>query len=103
MGLARYYMSKIDRKIQSNIAKARCRDERGRFVKKRACQTHTHSQPSRDKTYSYFLAFVLLFALLAATVLVFAGCNGPRSATMCLKNGFYVKCPKGVEVGTELK
>lgn len=46
----------------------------------------------------------VLFALLLAFVLSFQGCAiQPREASMCLKNGNWVKCPKGVAVGTEIR
>lgn len=46
------------------------------------------------------LGIVLIIAILFAFFI--AGCNGPRSATMCLKNGEWIKCPKGIEAGTIL-
>lgn len=45
----------------------------------------------------------VLFVLLLAFVLSFQGCAiQPREASMCLKNGVWVKCPKGVEIGTDI-
>lgn len=46
---------------------------------------------------------VLIFFILCFFVVVsFNGCAGPRSSTMCLKSGYWVKCPKGIQPGTEL-
>lgn len=45
----------------------------------------------------------ILFVLLLCFVLSFQGCSvAPRSETQCLKNGYWVKCPKGVEIGTDI-
>ena len=95
------FLSKIERKILSDIAKAKPRDERGRFVKRHKLpknNTHTHRKITFDKVFISLLlvAGLVLFALLLQ------GCT-PRNATMCLKQGDWVKCPKGVKVGTELK
>lgn len=38
---------------------------------------------------------------IGLVIIAFNGCT-PRSATMCLKNNVWVKCPKGVKVGTDL-
>ena len=46
----------------------------------------------------------LLVSLLGLFVcLGIVACAGPRSESMCLKNGYWVKCPKDVEPGTDLK
>lgn len=46
---------------------------------------------------------VCLALVLAAFIAgIFLGC-APRSELYCLKNGGYVKCPKGVEIGSEFK
>ena len=46
----------------------------------------------------------VLFVLLLVFVLSFSGCSiQPREANMCLKNGYWVKCPKGTPAGTIIK
>lgn len=44
---------------------------------------------------------ILAFFCIGFVIITFNGC-APRSATMCLKNNVWVKCPKGVNVGTDL-
>lgn len=45
----------------------------------------------------------VLFVFLLVFVLSFQGCSvAPRSETQCLKNEYWVKCPKGVEIGTDI-
>ena len=45
----------------------------------------------------------VLFVLLLAFVFSFQGCAiHPRESSMCLKSGFWVKCPKVVPVGTDI-
>lgn len=46
----------------------------------------------------------VLFVLLLAFFLSFQGCAiQPRDASMCLKNSYWVKCPKGTPPGTKIK
>ena len=45
--------------------------------------------------------FAGLLGLLICLGIV--ACAGPRSESMCLKNGYWVKCPKGVYPGTDLQ
>ena len=45
----------------------------------------------------------VLFVLLFVFILSFQGCAiQPREASMCLKSGVWVKCPKGVPIGTDI-
>lgn len=57
--------------------------------------------------YTFTLSGVvmgILFVLLLALALSFQGCSvAPRSETQCLKNGYWVKCPKGTPAGTKIK
>ena len=93
------FLSKIERKILSDIANAKPRDERGRFIKRHKLpknNTRTH------RKFSIILLSLLLVAGLVLFALLLQGCT-PRNATMCLKSGDWVKCPAGVKAGTELK
>ena len=46
------------------------------------------------------LIVVFIFSLVLVAVAL-QGCT-PRNASFCLKNNEWVKCPKGVKVGTDL-
>lgn len=46
-----------------------------------------------------FLLFVLAGLVIAVTL---QACEAPRSATMCISNNSWVKCPTGVEPGTDV-
>ena len=68
------FLSKIERKILSDITKAKPRDERGRFVKRHKLpknNTRTHTKITFDKVFISLLlvaglAFCLAFARLHA-------------------------------------
>lgn len=50
------------------------------------------------------VCYVLAFFIMAYFVIMyFQGCFvAPRSETKCLKSGYWVKCPKNIEAGTDI-
>lgn len=48
-----------------------------------------------------FVAGLFVLLLLAAVFIQACG-TAPRSAQFCSKNGEWVKCPAGIEAGTDL-
>ena len=93
------FLSKIERKILSDIAKAKPRDERGRFVKRHKLpKNNTRTKITFDKIFISLLlvAGLVLFALLLQ------GCTGNKEL-LCFEGGFWYECIKGDYVITELK
>ena len=93
------FLSKIERKILSDIAKAKPRDERGRFVKRHKLpknNTRTH------RKFSIILLSLLLVAGLVLFALLLQGCTSDKEL-LCFEGGFWFECIKGDYIITELK
>lgn len=83
-------------------AKKEAYDKQVQELHKKETKKQVNKQKSKVNILKCILYALLVILVGLVITVALQACEAPRSATMCINNNSWVKCPAGVEPGTDV-